>query len=183
MIWNPPFDASESQNLLRDALRLFKGYLSIDFATDRIKACRILRGTGNDIFQPAVIVKFFYFDEKKDTVFSDLWKLKKNRNELNGNFIYINEKLSKYEKKSKRRPKKRVHNIKKELFSICSCHKKKQYYRICCCDQYCSIIECTKSNKKRCKRKNERSITTTEKVYISPEAKKQNYHWRKSKKR
>ena len=96
MICNPPFNASKSQIALRDTLRFLKDYFGIEYSADRIQACHIFPGTGNDTLYPVVIVKFFIFDEK-DTVFSGRWKLQKNRNELNGKFNNLNEKFPKYE--------------------------------------------------------------------------------------
>ena len=73
---------------------------------------------------------------------------------------------------------KRVLNLNKEFFFICSCPKKQKYYGICCIEQYFSVIEGTQFNEKRYNHetKARKGNPSSAKTYISTEAKKQNNH-------
>ena len=95
-ICNPPFDAQPSNNVLLDTLWFFEKYLGIRLHETKIKACHILPGIGNDFVLPSVIIKFIYFDDKKD--FYKSRKLLKNKTkEVNDRNIYINVHLPKFD--------------------------------------------------------------------------------------
>ena len=75
---NTPFDARKCNDVITEALKLFQSFffLKIHVPFENIKACHILRNTGNALQVPSVICKFFYFD--KNNVYAKRWHLKKN---------------------------------------------------------------------------------------------------------
>ena len=95
LVWNPPFDAREVDDVTDEIIDFFRTSLKINISRGGIKACHMYMGNyGNNM--PTIICKFVYFDDKY-AVYKARRNLKYKKNILHKRNIYITERLPEQE--------------------------------------------------------------------------------------